>query len=174
MTAQPVVTIVGWDSQWPALARAEAARVAEVAAAVEHIGSTAVPGLVAIPVIDLIVGVDDAEQYADAVSAAIQGLGYRPVEETESIGWVGIHLRRDGSPPFEVWVVEARGHEWKGAVAVRDYLRAHPDEASSYARAKRRAADGASTRDLYAERKRETLETIDARARRWKAQNPRG
>ncbi len=173
MSEHSGVAIVGWNSQWPALARAEAARLTAVAPAVEHIGSTAIPGLVAVPVLDLIVGVDNADAYADAVSAAVEKLGYRPADETETIGWVGIHLRRDGNPPVDVWIVEARGHEWKGAIAFRDYLRTHADEASSYARAKRRAADGAPTRDVYAERKRATMETLDARARRWKAQHPK-
>jgi GrpB-like predicted nucleotidyltransferase (UPF0157 family) len=171
---KPEVSVVGWDPQWPALARAEAGRVLEVAPAVEHVGSTAVPGLAAIPVIDLVVGVDAAERYAESVAAAIEGLGYRAAAPTESIGWAGIHLRREGSPPTDVWVVEAGGREWKGAIAVRDYLRANPDEASWYTRAKRRAAEGATTREEYAAGKRATMETLDTRARRWKAQHPRG
>ena len=173
VTDPPEVAVVGWDPQWPALARAEVTRLTAIAPAVEHVGSTAVPGLASIPVLDLVVGVDDADDYADAVGSAMERLGYRPVEATEAIGWAGIHLRRDAQPPVDVWVVAAGGHEWKGAIAFRDYLRAHPDEASSYARAKRRAAEGAPTRDVYAERKRATMETLDLRARRWKAQHPR-
>jgi GrpB-like predicted nucleotidyltransferase (UPF0157 family) len=120
VTQQPEVSVVGWDPQWPALARAEAARLLDVAPAVEHVGSTAVPGLVAIPVIDLVVGVDAAERNSALVATAIEGLGYRPADPSETIGRLGIHLRQDASPPLHVWVVEARGHEWKEAIAVRD------------------------------------------------------
>ncbi len=174
MTVEANVAVVGWDRRWPSLARAEVARLQDVAPAVEHVGSTAVPGLAAVPVIDLVVGVDDAERHASAVATAVEGLGYERVAEPDADGWGEILLRRESSPPIDVRVVEARGREWLGAVAVRDYLRANADEAASYARAKRRIAADGPTRAVYAARKRPVLETLDGRARRWKAQRPRG
>ncbi|HEY7380739.1 MAG TPA: GrpB family protein [Gaiella sp.] len=167
---EPAVVVVSWNPQWPALARAETSRLAEVAHAVEHVGSTAVPGLPAVPVLDIAVGVDSMADRGEDVANAIESLGYERIADGEGF----IRLVRRGDRPVEVHVMEAGGELWKEAVAFRDYLRAHPDEASAYARAKRRAAEGGPTRDVYQERKRPTLETLMRRARSWKVSHPHG
>lgn len=167
-----MVAVVGWDAQWPALAWAEVARLAEIAPAVEHVGSTAVPGLASVPILDLVVGVDTADDHSDAVVHAMERLGYEPTGAWEVADRVGTRLRRESEPPVEAWLVEMGGPEWTGAIALRDYLRTHQDEAYSYERAKRRAAEDGPPRDVYAERKRAMLETLADRARRWKAQHP--
>jgi len=61
------VHIVDYDQRWPALYAAEAARVqaalpAGLVHAVEHFGSTAIPGMVAKPVIDILIAVRSIEQ----------------------------------------------------------------------------------------------------------------
>jgi GrpB-like predicted nucleotidyltransferase (UPF0157 family) len=164
----PVIVVVQWNPQWPVLARREAARLAEIAHAVEHVGSTAVPGLPAVPVLDLVVGVDSMAQSGEDVAGAIEALGYERVQGGEDM----IRLVRTDERAVEVRVVEAGGDLWKEAIAFRDYLRAHADEASAYARAKRRAAEGGPTPEVYAERKRATAETLMRRARSWKLSHP--
>jgi GrpB-like predicted nucleotidyltransferase (UPF0157 family) len=166
----PIVVVVQWNPQWPALARREAARLAEIAHAVEHVGSTAVPGLPAVPVLDLVVGVDSMPQSGEDVAEAVEALGYERLEASEEM----IRLVRSDDRPAEVRVVEAGGELWLEAIAFRDYLRAHPDEASAYARAKRRAAEGGPTPEVYAEGKRATAETLMRRARSWKLSHPHG
>jgi GrpB-like predicted nucleotidyltransferase (UPF0157 family) len=164
------VAVVPWNPQWPALARAEAARLAEIAHAVEHVGSTAVPGLPAVPVLDLAVGVDSMANSGEDVAEAIEALGYERVESGERM----IRLLRRSDRSVEVHVVEAGGELWREAIAFRDYLRAHPDEASAYARSKRRAAEGGPEPAVYTERKRPTFETLVVRARSWKLSHPHG
>jgi GrpB-like predicted nucleotidyltransferase (UPF0157 family) len=129
-----------------------------------------VPGLPAVPVLDLVVGVDSFAQSAEDVAQAIEGLGYTREETAEGL----VRLVRHKEQPVEVRVVEAGGELWLEAVAFRDYLRAHPDEASAYARVKRRAAEGGSSPDVYAERKRAIFETLMQRARSWKVSHPHG
>lgn len=165
------VVVVAWNAQWPALARAEATRLAALVSVVEHVGSTAVPGMPSRPVLDLAAGVDSLTGHGEAVAAAfVATLGFeRRGTEGESI-----RLHRAGDPAIEVRVLESGGPLWRDAIAFRDYLRAHPDEASLYARTKRRAAEGGPTTAVYEERKRETLEMLQLRARRWKASHPRG
>ena len=62
----PAIRIVPYDPSWPALADAELQRLADalgpVARRLEHVGSTAVPGLAAKPVIDLQVSVPTARR----------------------------------------------------------------------------------------------------------------
>ncbi len=59
----PAVRIVEYDPAWPGMAAAEIARIAaavgEVAVRIEHVGSTAVPGLAAKPIVDLQLSVAD-------------------------------------------------------------------------------------------------------------------
>jgi dephospho-CoA kinase len=165
------VVVVGWNAQWPAIARAETARIREVAAAAEHVGSTAVPGLPARPVIDLLVGVDSRGE-EQRVGTALEAAGFTRSEGGER--WDGVVLRRAGDPAIEVIVTDHDGAQWRDALALRDYLRRHPDEASSYGRSKRRWAEDRPTPDTYGERKRGTLETLTERARRWRLANPRG
>jgi dephospho-CoA kinase len=165
------VVVAGWNAQWPAIARAETAKLRELAAAAEHVGSTAVPGLPARPVIDLLVGVDASED-VERVAAALETAGFVRGEEGDSSA--GVVLRRAGDPSIEVTVTDHDGSRWRDALALRDFLRRHPDETSAYGRSKRRWTEDGPTLATYTERKRTTLETLAERARRWRLANPRG
>src|SRR5689334_21356938 len=85
----PAIRIVDYDPTWPALAAAELRRIkeaiGEAAVRVEHMGSTAVPGLAAKPIIDLQLSVDalkPRERYVEP----LQELGYLFVPAPESPG----------------------------------------------------------------------------------------
>ncbi len=104
---------------------------------VEHIGSTAVPGLVAKPILDLLAGLQPLD-VAPGV-AAMEALGYEYLGE---YGIPGREFFRKGGDArtHHVHAVELGGPQWVRHVAFRDYLRAHPDEAARYGAAKRSAA----------------------------------
>jgi GrpB-like predicted nucleotidyltransferase (UPF0157 family)/diadenosine tetraphosphate (Ap4A) HIT family hydrolase len=104
---------------------------------IEHMGSTAVPGLIAKPIIDMVAVVSD-------INAVGQALG--PLRE---IGWVvapepGMDLQRrlESCTPSVEWrthhlhVVESSNPDWRRWLAFRDYLRAHPEVADEYGRLK--------------------------------------
>jgi GrpB-like predicted nucleotidyltransferase (UPF0157 family) len=137
------VVVVEHDPAWAALARKELARLAAAlgpaALRLEHIGSTAVPGLAAKPVIDLQVSVAALEP-RDAYGAALERLGYASGPEAGSP-----ERRFYGRPPerprsHHVHVVEAGSHEERRHLAVRDHLRAHAAEADRYGEHKRELA----------------------------------
>jgi len=109
---------------------------------VEHIGSTAVPGLGGKGIVDiLIVG---PKRRMLRASGMIQGRGYefRPGGGTGERLFHQKDLRsRDGKTRrVHVHLVFSSSRNWREVVAVRDHLRAHPQAAAEYARIKRRAA----------------------------------
>ena len=159
------VDLSAYDARWPAFYFDEARHIAELlgtaATVIEHIGSTAVPGMLAKPIVDIIVGVAeplDAEQ-RDALELG----GYEPY------GAPG-HFRLRGDKNFDLIIVEQNDRELADAVALRDFLRAHPAVARGFAEHKRRIiAGGARTSAAYAERKTPFLVNLLDRARSWAA-----
>ncbi len=84
--ADPVV-IVDYDPRWPAMFREEQEAILRAigphVVAVEHVGSTAVPGLGAKPIIDILVGIGSLNE-ASACIRPLEALGYRYVPEFEA------------------------------------------------------------------------------------------
>lgn len=132
------VVVVDYDPDWPA--RFEELRsliwpaICDVALSVEHVGSTAVPGLRAKPVIDACIVVATRELVRPAVGR-VESLGY------VHRGTLGVPDREAFKRPDHL----ARHHLYlspRGAVSlrnqvgVRDYLRAHPAVAQEYGRLK--------------------------------------
>jgi GrpB-like predicted nucleotidyltransferase (UPF0157 family) len=109
-----------------------------VALAVEHVGSTAVPGLAAKPIIDMDVVIRSTADLPAAI-AALAAVGY--VHE----GDLGIPGRDAFAwPPGEarhhLYVCPVDSPELRRHLAFRDYLRTHPDAARAYGDLKRTAA----------------------------------
>ncbi len=115
----------------------EAARIAAALGdhllGVEHIGSTAVEGLVAKPVIDIQVGVRSLQATSSIVEAMV-GLGYVYVPEFESELPNRRYFRRalEGRRTHQVHLVERTDTQWWDRhVAFRDWLRTHPADAAA-------------------------------------------
>jgi GrpB-like predicted nucleotidyltransferase (UPF0157 family) len=138
----PVVEIVAYDPAWPGrfaeLGRELRAGLGDVALRIDHIGSTAVPGLAAKPVIDVQVSVAAFEPLA-AFKQPLERLGYvfradnpertkRYFREPPGRRRTHVHVRQAGS----------FSEQW--ALLFRDYLRAHRDMAAEYEAVKRRLA----------------------------------
>jgi GrpB-like predicted nucleotidyltransferase (UPF0157 family) len=136
------IVLVPHDPRWPLLAEEERRRLLDAArgllVAVEHVGSTAVAGLVAKPVLDLLGGV---ARLADADEAApgLAVLGYaRALEHDRAIP--ERRYFRKGAPgarTHHLHVVVHGGAFWREHVAFRDRLRADPSLAVAYAALKR-------------------------------------
>jgi GrpB-like predicted nucleotidyltransferase (UPF0157 family) len=138
--SQPV-RIVDYQPAWQAAySEVEAlvrAALGPVAVRVEHVGSTAVPGLAAKPVIDVQLSVESFEP-AEAYRAPLEAVGFehRPDDEPEH-RFFGL-TNADGERVVNLHVCEA-GSEWERRhVAFRDALRADPDLRSRYEAEKRR------------------------------------
>jgi GrpB-like predicted nucleotidyltransferase (UPF0157 family) len=136
------VVVVPYDPAWPELFRQQAARLrcalGDVAVRIDHIGSTAVPGLAAKPIIDVQVSVASFEPL-DAFRDPLEALGYvfrpdnsertkRYFREPPGARRTHLHVRRHGS-----WNEQF-------ALLFRDYLRADPAAAARYAELKLRLA----------------------------------
>lgn len=136
------IVVVPYDPAWPPLFKRERARVAGalrpwLVGPVEHMGSTAVPGLPAKPIIDMLARITDYEAGSDLVSA-MAAIGWAHAPEPHDartrtwsfclpdIAWRTHHLH----------VVEHRSTGWPSWLAFRDHLRTHPDDAAAYARIK--------------------------------------
>ncbi len=98
---------------------------------IEHIGSTAVPGLVAKPIIDVAVAVEDLA----VVKSFITPLSAEDYEYKGEYGLPGRLLFVKGAPrnTHHLHAVERGSEHWRVWLAFRDYLREHPSEARRYA-----------------------------------------
>ena len=137
---EPVV-IVDYDPAWPARYEDLRARVspvlAELAVAIDHVGSTAVPGLAAKPTIDLVVRLRSAADLPVAIGR-LAGLGYAHE------GDFGIKGREAfATPPgyathdHHLYVCLPDWPGYDDQIAFRDHLRANPDAAGAYEALKR-------------------------------------
>jgi GrpB-like predicted nucleotidyltransferase (UPF0157 family) len=150
------VVIVGPDQDWPRQAAAERLRLLDLlrpwlADDIHHVGSTAVPGLPAKPILDLLAGVrslDDAPEIARALAPddwhhVAPELDGRPwerffVKVAADRRVAHLHLMDPGTP------------RWAELLRFRDRLRARPDLAAEYADRKRRlAGDHPDDREAY-------------------------
>ncbi len=153
------VVIVEYDPRWPVMFQHEAERIgrvlpSDVLLGVEHIGSTAIPGLSAKPVIDILVSVV-SPLVIEEVVAGLSTLGYEYQGEREIPGW---HFFRKGAVKFRrthhLHLMEAGHVKGQEALLFRDYLRACPDEAQHYETLKRTlAARFHSDRQAYTDAK---------------------
>ncbi len=134
--------VVAYDQRWPQLFESLRARVDAVLGGIPHVtvhvGSTAVPGLDAKPIIDLDVVVPGPAVVADTV-AALAGAGWRHE------GDLGIAGREAFRPPpsaayHHLYVVTEHSQAYRDHLDLRDYLRSHPAEAARYAALKRKLA----------------------------------
>lgn len=135
-----MLRLAEYDASWPERfaveARAIADALGELVVAVEHVGSTAVPGLAAKPTIDVAAGVTTLDLPPGAVQR-MEALGY---ENAEADSRPGEHLfRKGGAVPWDVivHVVEWGGSAWSMHLAFRDALRLDPHLAEEYAGLKR-------------------------------------
>jgi GrpB-like predicted nucleotidyltransferase (UPF0157 family) len=135
----------------------------------EHIGSTAVRGLPGKPIVDLMLGAPPAAWEAlPELRARIVALGY---EDLGDAGVPGrIYFRRRTLRAFNLALVALDGPLWRDNLTLRDYLRAHPVDAATYAEAKRAALAGGATRLLaYSTAKAPALAALVDKARAWRA-----
>ncbi len=134
----PEIVIADYDPSWPHAFEAERARLSSAlgdsAVEIEHVGSTAVTGLAAKPIIDIAIGVRDYGT-ADELTPLLEALGYVCCGEA---GLRGRLFFRKGNPrTHHLHVVEHGGEIWERTLLFRDLLRADSALAEEYAALKR-------------------------------------
>jgi GrpB-like predicted nucleotidyltransferase (UPF0157 family) len=164
---KPSIEVIDYDSAWPGMAAAAIAELwptlQAVVAEIEHIGSTAVPGLAAKPTIDLMAAaarLELVEEREDGLAA----LGYH----RHFNGMVDrlLYVRVAGDKRSHILhVVSLDTWPTRNQRLLRDYLRKHPDDAERYAQWKKTiAASGVRPGD-YAKAKTTLVQELTDRAR---------
>jgi GrpB-like predicted nucleotidyltransferase (UPF0157 family) len=163
---QGTVRLATYTSDWNAMFRTERrrirARFPSRTVAIQHIGSTAVPGLDAKPIIDIAVQIASFKRL-NAYIRRFVALGY---EYKGEYGLPGRHFFVRGNPATQhVHLVERGSAHWARWLLFRDYLRAFPAEARRYNAFKRNLARRyAQNRDAYTRAKTPFVERMLARA----------
>ncbi len=167
------VEVVPHDPRWRDAFEAEAKHVAaalgENVVAIHHIGSTAIPGIHAKPVIDMLAEVRDIAE-VDGRSPAMESLGY------QVMGEFGIPGRRyfrkddqDGIRTHHIHAFEAGSEEAEHHLAFRDYMIAHPGDAQRYSELKwKLAAEYPQSMDGYMDGKDGFIKEMERRAAQWR------
>lgn len=128
------VIVLDYDPNWPGLFQSLRKRIADafgdMAAAIEHVGGTAVPDLAAKPIIDIDVLLA-SETMLPAAIERLASLGYvhqgnLGIPEREAF------LAPANDPPHHLYVCPPCSTEFRRHMAFRDYLRAHPKDAKIY------------------------------------------
>ena len=182
LTSEPV-EIVAYDPAWPAMFQAEAERLHELLPAdllgrIEHVGSTAVPGLDAKPIVDMLVEVSSLDDARERAAPILEAEGYeylwRPTHGDDGEPWYAWFIKRDpasGVRTHHIHTAEsaeinpAFAEHWD-RLLFRDYLREHPNTATEYGALKRRlAAESRDDRVAYTEAKSEFIARVMAAAR---------
>ena len=133
-----------YSNSFPKLFNAEKKRISsylKTPLAIEHIGSTAVPGLGGKGIIDIAIAVN--KQDMEAASQQLQNLGYefRPTFSTSVRFYFVIYLpdAEEETRRYHVHLTYSESNEWKELIGFRNYLIDHPKKAEEYAEIKKKA-----------------------------------
>ena len=157
------IIVEDYDPHWPEqfeLLRSQIAQsVGALAAAIEHVGSTAVPRLAAKPIIDIDVLLHSAADLPEAITR-LATLGY---EHQGDLGIAGREAFRAPSNdvPHHLYVHPPQSREYARHITVRNHLRSNPEDAQAYERLKRALArEYRDDREAYSLAKTEFVEAI--------------
>ena len=171
------VAVVGYDPQWPQLFLEEKERLLSclppgLIRRVEHFGSTAVPGLAAKPIVDMLVEVTSLEQVKRSVVPILESKGYdyfwRPTAGDDTPPWYAWFIRRNaaGARTHHIHMVESHFPHWD-RLLFRDYLIRHRSVALEYQALKMQlAAACPNDRIAYTRGKTEFITQVTEEARR--------
>ena len=166
------IEVTEYNPEWPKLFKQEEKLIKQVLGknckAVYHIGSTAVKGMKAKPVIDIMPVVKDIS-LVDQHNAEFEALGY------ECRGEFGIPGRRffvkgGDNRTHQIHIFENTNHaDIERHLAVKDYLLSHPEDAREYAELKvKLAAEYTYDNDGYCEGKCAFVQDMEQKALKWK------
>ena len=170
--ARPV-EIFDYDREWPSKFLEERTKIMSVigdrVVEVEHVGSTAVPGLCAKPIIDIMVGIHELTDAEDCF-VPLESIGYVYVPDYEVSIPERRYFRKGPSEMpnkhFHLHMVEHGSDFWKRQLLFRDYLRTHPDAARDYCELKKKLATKYRlNREAYTEAKTTFIESIVSKAK---------
>jgi GrpB-like predicted nucleotidyltransferase (UPF0157 family) len=173
------IAVVPYDPCWPELFRQEKQHLlsclpADLVRRIEHFGSTAVPGLAAKPVVDMLVEVADLAATRERIAPVLERQGYeylwRPTHGDDGLPFYAWFIKRDpgtGARTHHIHMVEGDFAAHWDRLLFRDYLIEHPAVARAYEGLKLRLAAAAPTdRVAYTRGKTEFVVAVTEQARR--------
>ncbi len=174
------VTIAPYDPAWLELFRQEEEHLLsclpnDLIRRIEHFGSTAVPGLAAKPIVDMLVEVTDLQATKVRIAPVLESQGYdyiwRPTHGDDGPPFYAWFIKRDprtGTRTHHIHMVESHFTEHWDRLFFRDYLVEHPEVAREYGALKSRLAS-ASPRDrvAYTRGKTDFIDRVTERAKRY-------
>jgi GrpB-like predicted nucleotidyltransferase (UPF0157 family) len=175
---QEYVAVVPYDPRWPSMFRQEKEHLlsslpGELIGRIEHFGSTAVPGLAAKPIIDMLVEVTDLQETKRRIVPILESHGYeyfwRPTWAGNIPPFYAWFIKRDskGNRTHHIHMIESHFEHWD-RLLFRDYLIEHPDVAEEYSQLKNRlAATYPHDRLAYTEGKTEFVVRVMEQAKRY-------
>lgn len=177
------VAVVPYDPRWPNLFAEEkrhllACLPADLIRRIEHFGSTAVPGLAAKPIVDMLVEVTSLDQTRERIAPLLEAQGYdyfwRSSWGDDAPPFYAWFIKRgaDGARTHHIHMVEAHFEHWD-RLFFRDYLSEHPAVARDYGELKMRlAGEHHHDRVAYTHAKGEFIQRITALAKRHYGKTP--
>lgn len=165
------VIIVKYDPKWAVSYESEKLRIEnlfkEKNLTIEHVGSTAVPGLAAKPIVDIMIGVENLDMGRTLVKP-LQAIGYDYVFELEKEIPERLFLFRGTvkGHSHHIHITEPTTEFWHDHILFRDYLRNYADVARAYGKLKIKLARRYHTdRVGYGYAKTDFIEDVLAKAR---------
>ncbi len=163
---QPLA-VISYDPIWPELYQEERNRIQEKLRSylirIEHIGSTAIPGLSAKPIIDILIVVS-SEATAEKCLPLLMDLDYEFVDKPDQY-----YLRKSTGETtgFHVHMTTEDSKFWLERLAFKSYLLEHPEAREEYARLKQELVQqSGDDRRIYREGKADFMATITEKALR--------
>ena len=172
------IAVVPYDPRWPELFEEEKAHLLSclpkmLVKRIEHFGSTAVHGLAAKPIVDMLVEVTSLDETGQKVPQILEPRGYdyfwRPMWGDDTPPFYAFFIKRDegGNRTHHIHIVEAHFELWD-RLLFRDYLIEHPRAAQDYAKLKRKLSKAhANDRVAYTEAKSDFIVRITNIAKRY-------
>ncbi|MFJ1460015.1 GrpB family protein [Nocardia sp. N2S4-5] len=162
------IRVVPHDSEWPRQARVAITELTDALPGlfpeIEHMGSTAVPGLAAKPIIDLMAAAHDLDAVADRADV-LAALGYRREQNGMRDRLFYPRIDAAGQRTHHLHVVRTADWDGQNERILRDYLRDHPAAAADYAALKQALAEEISDPELYTRRKTDLIQRLVDAAR---------
>ena len=163
-----VVKIVRHRTEWAVLYRIEAEKltncIGDIAVDIQHVGSTAVPGLISKPIIDIAIAVNSREAIS-AVVKRLPDIGYIDKGDQGANG--GYLLVKESEPDvrtFHIHVVAKNDVQWRNSINFRDCLRRDANTRKEYAQLKRTlAAKFPTDRESYTRGKEQFIRMVLAK-----------
>ena len=162
------VEVVSYNPNWREMYKEESEKIKnilnDIVIDIHHIGSTAIPGIKAKPVIDILVEVKDIEG-VDQYNHKMKELGY------EAMGEYGILKRRffrkgENNRTHHIHIFQVGNEEIKRHINFKEYLIAHPDKAREYSKLKEKLANKYSYDvENYSNSKSDFIKKIDRKAK---------